>query len=82
MVTTTDAVTAYDAITTYNNFYEFGTDKEDPSDMAGDFHPQPWSVDVDGECAKPGHLTLEDILRPHPLEEQSLPDALRLKDGR
>ncbi len=43
-------------ITTYNNFYEFGTDKADPAQNSGKFKPRPWSVAVAGECAKTGHL--------------------------
>jgi sulfoxide reductase catalytic subunit YedY len=70
MVTTTDAFTPYNAATQYNNFYEFGIDKDDPGRNAGVFKPLPWSVTVDGECAKPGTYTLEDILRPHALEER------------
>jgi methionine sulfoxide reductase catalytic subunit len=70
MVTTTDAFTPYNAATQYNNFYEFGIDKDDPARNAGVFKPLPWSVTVDGECAKPGTYTLEDILRPHALEER------------
>ena len=54
----------------YNNFYEFGTDKSDPAEHAHRLRPRPWSVLVDGECEKPGRLALEDLLRPHPLEER------------
>jgi sulfoxide reductase catalytic subunit YedY len=61
---------SFEDITTYNNFYEFGTDKSDPARHAGKFRPQPWSVAVAGECAKPGTYTLEDILKPHALEER------------
>jgi sulfoxide reductase catalytic subunit YedY len=57
-------------VTGYNNFYEFGTGKEDPSEHAGRLRTRPWSVVVDGECRKPGRFTLEDILKPHPLEER------------
>jgi sulfoxide reductase catalytic subunit YedY len=57
-------------ITTYNNFYEFGTDKSDPSENAGDFEPRPWQVKVSGECERPGSYNLEDILAPHALEER------------
>jgi sulfoxide reductase catalytic subunit YedY len=57
-------------ITGYNNFYEFGTAKEDPAEHAHRLRPRPWTVVVDGECAKPGRLALEDLLRPHPLEER------------
>jgi len=57
-------------ITTYNNFYEFGTDKGDPARLAGRFRPQPWSVTISGEAEVTGTFTLEDILRPHALEER------------
>jgi sulfoxide reductase catalytic subunit YedY len=70
MVTTTDALTPYDAVTQYNNFYEFGIEKDDPARYAGGFNSLPWSLTVDGECGKPGTYTLEDIMRPHPLEER------------
>jgi sulfoxide reductase catalytic subunit YedY len=57
-------------ITSYNNFYEFGTGKEDPSERSGSFRVKPWSVTVAGEAEVTGTFTLEDILRPHPLEER------------
>jgi sulfoxide reductase catalytic subunit YedY len=57
-------------ITTYNNFYEFGTDKSDPARLGGKFHPKPWSVTIAGEAEVKGRFALEDILRPHPLEER------------
>jgi sulfoxide reductase catalytic subunit YedY len=68
--TTRDDLTPYDAVTTFNNFYEFGSDKSDPARNSKAFKPRPWSVTVDGRCAKPGTYTLEDILAPHPLEER------------
>jgi sulfoxide reductase catalytic subunit YedY len=70
MVTTNDSPTSYRGVTTYNNFYEFGTDKSDPATYGDRFKPRPWSVTVAGECAKPGAYTLEDILKPHSLEER------------
>ena len=70
MVTTTDALTPLDAVTGYNNFYEYGEDKDDPVRYADAFNPAPWTVEVTGECAKPGRYALDDILRPHPLEER------------
>jgi sulfoxide reductase catalytic subunit YedY len=70
MVTTTDSPTPHRGVTTYNNFYEFGTDKSDPATYGTRFKPQPWSVTIAGECGKPGVYTLEDILKPHPLEER------------
>jgi len=69
-VTTSDTPTPYGAVTTYNNFYEFGIDKGDPARNSKTFRPKPWSVAVEGLCAKPGSYTLEDILKPHPLEER------------
>jgi sulfoxide reductase catalytic subunit YedY len=61
---------SFEDITTYNNFYEFGTDKSDPSERSGGFKPQPWSVTIAGEVERPGRYTLEDILKPHALEER------------
>jgi sulfoxide reductase catalytic subunit YedY len=57
-------------ITHYNNFYEFGTDKEDPAANSENFKPMPWSISVGGECEVKGNFTLEDILKPHALEER------------
>ncbi len=57
-------------ITTYNNYYEFGTGKEDPSRYAKSFVPRPWSVKVSGECDKPGVYPYEDLISPHALEER------------
>lgn len=57
-------------ILTYNNFYEFGVSKADPAKHAHRMKTDPWSVDVSGECAKPGTFTLEDILAPHAMEER------------
>ena len=57
-------------ITTYNNFYEFGTGKEDPYYNARDFVTAPWSVRVSGECDKPGDYHYEDIIGPHTLEDR------------
>jgi methionine sulfoxide reductase catalytic subunit len=70
IVTTTDPPTSYKAVTTYNNFYEFGSDKSDPAKNAKGFKPKPWSVAVDGACGKPGVYTLEDVLKQHALEER------------
>jgi Sulfite oxidase and related enzymes len=60
---TSEPLTRYEDITTYNNFYEFGTDKGDPSRAAKTLRTTPWSVVVDGECARPGTVALEDLLR-------------------
>ncbi len=60
----------YEDATRYNNFYEFGTDKDDPARYAGSLRTEPWSVAVEGEVAKPGLVSLEALLRPHALEER------------
>ena len=61
---------SYNDITTYNNYYEFGTGKGDPAQNAGTLVTKPWSVTVTGEADKTGTYTLEDILKPHDLEER------------
>lgn len=60
----------YQAITSYNNFYEFGTDKGDPARYADAMSVDPWSVSVEGECAKTGTYALEDLLKPHQYQER------------
>jgi sulfoxide reductase catalytic subunit YedY len=62
--------TAYEDITGYNNFYEFGTNKSDPARNAHTLTTDPWSVTVEGEAARTGKFTLEDILKPHTPEER------------
>lgn len=65
-----DALTSYDDATSYNNFYEFGTGKRDPARNAHHLKTEPWSVVVDGECAKPGRVGFEDLMKPADLEER------------
>ncbi|HEY4365851.1 MAG TPA: protein-methionine-sulfoxide reductase catalytic subunit MsrP [Steroidobacteraceae bacterium] len=60
----------FEEISTYNNFYEFGTDKADPAANSARFQPQPWSVEVSGEAEVTGKFALEDLLKPHALEER------------
>jgi sulfoxide reductase catalytic subunit YedY len=67
---TTEKVNSFQDITTYNNYYEFGTGKGDPSANAHTLKTSPWSVQVSGEAGKTGTFTLEDILKPHALEER------------
>jgi len=67
---TDEARTPYAKATSYNNFYEFGTDKDDPARNAGILRPHPWSVPIEGEAEITGKFTLEDILKPHALEER------------
>jgi sulfoxide reductase catalytic subunit YedY len=67
---TTEKANTFEEISSYNNFYEFGTDKSDPAENAHTLKTSPWSVQVTGEAAKTGTFTLEDILQPHALEER------------
>ena len=60
----------YVDVTTYNNFYEFGIDKSAPSQNSGKFKPTPWTVTVAGEAEVTGKFALEDLLKPHALEER------------
>ncbi len=65
-----EELTPYDAVTTYNNFYEFGSGKEDPARNAHSLEPRPWSIAVDGEVAKPAVYDLDDFVAPHKLEDR------------
>jgi methionine sulfoxide reductase catalytic subunit len=67
---TMDKPTAYADATSYNNFYEFGTDKSDPARQAGTLKPRPWSVVVEGEVKKPATFDLDTLLKLAPLEER------------
>lgn len=62
--------TPYDDVTSYNNFYEFGTGKEDPARNAGSLKTRPWTVLVDGEVKKPRTFDIDDLLKLAPLEER------------
>jgi len=66
----TQKLTSLKDVTTYNNFYEFGVDKGDPSRNAHTLKTSPWSVVVDGHVAKPATYHLEDFVKPHKLEER------------
>lgn len=65
-----DRPTAYKDATTYNNFYEFGTDKSDPARYAGSLKPRPWSIAIEGEVKKPMTLDIDSLLKLAPLEER------------
>jgi sulfoxide reductase catalytic subunit YedY len=67
---TAEPANSYEDITTYNNFYEFGSAKDDPAANAGTLRTQPWSVTISGEAAVTGRFTLESVLQPHALEER------------
>ena len=62
--------TAYEHVTGYNNFYEFGTDKGDPARNAHTLKTRPWTVVVDGECEAPGEIGIEDVLKDYAQEER------------
>ena len=61
---------SYQDVSTYNNYYEFGTDKSDPAQYAKNFKTAPWTVSVEGLCNKPRKFTMEEILALAPLEER------------
>ncbi len=65
-----EPLNSYRDVTTYNNFYEFGTEKDDPARNSGDFQPQPWTVSIEGEVNRPGNYQLEDFLAPHRMEDR------------
>ena len=65
-----DELTPYEDVTTYNNFYEFGTDKDDPAKNAHTLRTKPWSVLVDGEVTRPATYQLEDFIKPNTIEER------------
>lgn len=67
---TTDKLTDFSDISSYNNFYEFGTGKSDPAKRATNFKTEPWSIAIEGEVEKPGVYHLEDFIKPHALEER------------
>ena len=67
---TDEPLTTWRDVTRYNNYYEFGTNKDDPAKRSRDFVATPWSVEIAGDAAKTGTYTLEDILAPHALEER------------
>jgi len=69
-LSTGDTINSLEDITTYNNFYEFGTDKRDPYKNATEFNPHPWSLSVEGECNKAGIYNLEDLINSNTLEER------------
>ena len=65
-----DAATKYEAATTYNNFYEFGVNKDDPSRLGHTLRPRPWTVQVDGFVNKPKTFDIDELIKLFPLEER------------
>lgn len=60
----------YKDITTYNNYYEFGTSKSDPAIQARTFQPTPWTISIEGEVKKPKTISIEELMKLAPLEER------------
>ncbi|MEQ1730773.1 MAG: protein-methionine-sulfoxide reductase catalytic subunit MsrP, partial [Vicinamibacterales bacterium] len=69
-LSTTEKQTAYGDFTTYNNFYEFGTDKEAPAVTAKRFKTRPWTIAIEGHVAKPGSYGIDDFIKSYALEER------------
>jgi sulfoxide reductase catalytic subunit YedY len=69
-LSTTEKVTSYKDVTTYNNFYEFGLDKDDPVRLAGTLKTRPWTVAVEGEVGKPRTFDIDELLKLAPMEER------------
>lgn len=67
---TAEALTPYGLVTQYNNFYEFGVDKEDPARLAHRMRLRPWTVQVDGLVARPRTFDIDELLRLAPMEER------------
>lgn len=65
-----DRPTSYADATSYNNFYEFGTDKADPTEHAHTLKTRPWTVSIEGECGRPGRFDIEALLKLAPMEER------------
>ena len=69
-ITINEPWTPYEDVTTYNNFYEFGTDKADPARNVRSFRFRPWTVKIDGLVNKPGDYGVDDLMKAQPLEER------------
>src|ERR1039458_3849643 len=67
---TTEKANSYNDVTHYNNFYEFGTGKQQPAQNATNFKTSPWTVSVEGDVAKPRKFSLDEIMKLAPLEER------------
>src|SRR5437667_9601328 len=74
-----EPATKFESATTYNNFYEFGVNKDDPARLAGTLRPRPWSIAVEGLVAKPKTFEIEELLKLAALEERVY--ALRCVEG-
>ena len=70
LTTTGEQLTSYEDITHYNNFYEFGVDKDEPAKNAGGLPTRPWTVKVEGKVSKPLTFSIDDLLKLRPLEDR------------
>ena len=68
--TTGEALTSFEDITSYNNFYEYGYEKDDPKTNAWRLKPRPWTITVEGYAARKGTFGFEEFIKPFPLEER------------
>lgn len=66
-----DKLTPYEAVTSYNNFYEFGLDKDDPKKRSEGFRTRPWTVTVDGLVKKPGQYAFDDLIKQHQIVDRT-----------
>jgi methionine sulfoxide reductase catalytic subunit len=67
---TKEEPTAFQAVTSYNNYYEFGTGKDEPIKLAKNYKTSPWTVSLEGEVMKPKTLDLDTVMKLAPLEER------------
>lgn len=67
---TTETITPYKDVTHYNNYYEFGTSKDEPAELAKNFRTRPWKVKIDGEVGKKQELEVDEIIKMAPPEER------------
>jgi sulfoxide reductase catalytic subunit YedY len=69
-LSTDEKLNAYEDVTTYNNFYEFGTAKDEPHRNARGFKPRPWKLAIEGHVAKPASYDIDEFIKPYALEER------------
>jgi sulfoxide reductase catalytic subunit YedY len=67
---TTEKPTPFEDVASYNNYYEFGTAKEDPARNSKNFKPKPWTVAVEGMCKKPAKYNLDDLIKGFTTEQR------------
>ena len=67
---TTEKPNTYNDVTHYNNFYEFGTGKQQPAENATNFKTSPWTVSIEGDVAKPRKFSIDEIMKLAPIEER------------